>query len=195
MIRADRNNFLSFLQMPRVQFIGQISLSFGNTLPELCSKLKNFGVGRMFVRTAQDQNKGNTIQSSTYFENIIYRFIEVSYIVLTQSRPVITQTPPRVIIGKLDEIAALTRKSADTRSEFFGRIIERGVVLNGGREMKIPSIINPDWRLIRREDEDYYRKNTIKTQEASDKIRDQTTVNPLQEHIPDIIKFWARTNG
>jgi len=47
--------------MPRVQFIGQISLSFGNTLPELCSKLKNFGVGRMFVRTAQDQNKGNTI--------------------------------------------------------------------------------------------------------------------------------------
>jgi hypothetical protein len=181
--------------MPRVQFIGQISLSFGNTLPELCSKLKNFGVGRMFVRTAQDQNKGNTIQSSTYFENIIYRFIEVSYIVLTQSRPVITQTPPRVIIGKLDEIAALTRKSADTRSEFFGRIIERGVVLNGGREMKIPSIINPDWRLIRREDEDYYRKNTIKTQEASDKIRDQTTVNPLQEHIPDIIKFWARTNG
>jgi len=61
--------------------------------------------------------------------------------------------------------------------------------------MKIPSIINPDWRLIRREDEDYYRKNTIKTQEASDKIRDQTSINPLQEHIPDIIKFWARTNG
>ena len=44
--------------MPRVQFIGQISLSFGNTLPELCSKLKNFGTGRMFVRTALDQNKG-----------------------------------------------------------------------------------------------------------------------------------------
>jgi hypothetical protein len=44
--------------MPRVQFIGQISLSFGNTLPELCSKLKNFGISRMFVRTAQDQNKG-----------------------------------------------------------------------------------------------------------------------------------------
>jgi len=74
MIRADRNNFLSFLQMPRVQFIGQISLSFGNTLPELCSKLKNFGVGRMFVRTAQDQNKGNTIQSSTY--------LKISFIVL-----------------------------------------------------------------------------------------------------------------
>jgi hypothetical protein len=65
MSRADRNNFLSFLQMPRVQFIGQISLSFGNTLPELCSKLKNFGIGRMFVRTAQDQNRGNTIHSIT----------------------------------------------------------------------------------------------------------------------------------
>lgn len=68
MIQADRNKFLSFLQMPRVQFIGQISLSFGNTLPELCSKLKNLGVGRMFIRTAQDQNKGNstTIQSMTH---------------------------------------------------------------------------------------------------------------------------------
>jgi hypothetical protein len=108
---------------------------------------------------------------------------------------VITQTPPTVIVGKLDEITALTRKAADTQSEFFGRIIERGVILNGGREMKIPSAINPDWRLIRREDENYYRKNTIKTQEISDKSRDQTSVNLLQEHIPDIIKFWARTNG
>jgi hypothetical protein len=107
----------------------------------------------------------------------------------------ITQTPPKVIIGKLDEIAALTRKSADTQSEFFGRIVDRGVVLNGGREMKISSAINPDWRLIRREEEDYYHKNTIKTQEKSDQIGDQTNVNPLQEHIPDIIKFWARTNG
>ncbi len=107
----------------------------------------------------------------------------------------ITETPPRVIIGKLDEIAALTRKSTDTQSEFFGRIVERGVLLNGGREMKIPSVINPDWRLVRREDEDYYRKNTIKTQETSDKSRDQTSINTLQEHIPDIIKFWARTNG
>lgn len=65
MIRADRKGFSSLLQMPRVQFIGQISLSYGNTLPELCSKLKNFGIGRMFVRTAQDQNRGNTIYSIT----------------------------------------------------------------------------------------------------------------------------------
>jgi hypothetical protein len=108
---------------------------------------------------------------------------------------VVTQTPPKVIIGKLDEIAALTRKPIDTQSEFYGRIIDRGVILNGGREMKISSAINPDWRLIRKEDEDYYRKNTIKTQETSDKSRDQMGVNPLQEHISDIIKFWARTNG
>jgi hypothetical protein len=65
-IRADRNRFSSFLQMPRVQFIGQVSLSFGNTLPELCSKLKNFGIGRMFVRTAQDQNRGNPSDGSAY---------------------------------------------------------------------------------------------------------------------------------
>jgi hypothetical protein len=108
---------------------------------------------------------------------------------------VITQTPPKVIIGKLDEIAALTRKASDTQSEFYGRIIERGVVLNGGRDAKVPIAINPDWRLIRREDEAYYRKNTIRTQEISDKSRDQTGVNTLQEHIPDIIKFWARTHG
>ncbi|CAF0922399.1 unnamed protein product [Rotaria sp. Silwood1] len=163
--------------MPRIQFIGQISLSFGNTLPELCSKLKNFGIGRMFVRNAYDQNK------------------EVSYVVLTQSRPLITQTPPKVIIGKLEEITALTRKPLDTQSEFYGRIIESGVVLNGGREIKITSTTNPDWRLIRKEDEDYYLKNTIKTQETSDKNREQTSVSLLQEHIPDIIKFWARTNG
>ncbi|CAF0826330.1 unnamed protein product [Adineta steineri] len=163
--------------MPRVQFIGQISLSYGNTLPELCSKLKNFGVGRTFVRTAQDQNR------------------EVSYVVLTRSRPVITQTPPKVIVGKLDEIAAITRKPLDTQSEFFGRIVDRGVLLNGGREMKIKSAINPDWRLIRKEDEDYYRQNTLKTQDISDKSRDQSSISSLQEHIPNIIKFWARTNG
>lgn len=181
--------------MPRVQFIGQISLSFGNTLPELCSKLKNFGVGRMFVRTAQDQNRGNTISSITYFNVYYVFFVEVSYVVLTKSRPTITQTPPKVIIGKLEEIAAITRKAVDTQSEFYGRIVDRGVVLNGGRDMKISSAINPDWRLIRKEDEEYYRKNTIKTQDISEKNRDQTSVNPLQEHIPDIIKFWARTNG
>ncbi|CAF0890493.1 unnamed protein product [Adineta ricciae] len=162
--------------MPRVQFVGQISLSYGNTLPELCSKLKNFGIGRMFLRTAQDQNR------------------EVSYVVLTRSKPVITQTPPKVIIGKLDEIAALTRKPIDTKSEFYGRIIDRGVLLNGGREMKIPSAVNPDWRLIRREDEDYYRKNTLKTQDAKDTSRDTTANRSLQEHIPDIMKFWGRTN-
>ncbi|CAF0905915.1 unnamed protein product [Rotaria sordida] len=181
--------------MPRVQFIGQISLSFGNTLPELCSKLKNFGIGRMFVRTTHDQNKGNTIHSGTCLKTLFIILIEVSYVVLTQSRPLITQTPPKVIIGKLEEITALTRKLPDIQSEFYGRIIESGVVLNGGREIKIPSTINPDWRLIRKEDEDYYLKNTIKTQEASDKNREQTSISLLQEHIPDIIKFWARTNG
>ena len=56
----------TFLQMPRVQFIGQVSLSYGNTLPELCSKLKNFGIGRMFVRTAQDQNRGTPWYDATY---------------------------------------------------------------------------------------------------------------------------------
>ncbi|UJR38001.1 hypothetical protein I4U23_030683 [Adineta vaga] len=163
--------------MPRVQFIGQISLSYGNTLPELCSKLKSFGIGRMFVRTAQDQNR------------------EISYVVLTQSRPVITQTPPKVVTGKLDEIAALTRKPVDTKSEFYGRIVDRGILLNGGREMKIRSAINPDWRLIRKEDEDYYRKNTMKTQETTVKSQDKKGTHSLQEHIPDIIKFWTRTNG
>ncbi len=61
---------LLFLQMPRVQFIGQISLSFGNTLPELCSKLKNFGIGRMFIRTTQDQNKGRINLFQYYIESI-----------------------------------------------------------------------------------------------------------------------------
>ncbi|CAF1079837.1 unnamed protein product [Adineta steineri] len=63
------------------------------------------------------------------------------------------------------------------------------------REMKIKSAINPDWQLIRKEDEDYYRQNTLKTQDISDKSRDQTSISSLQEHIPNIIKFWARTNG
>ena len=100
-----------------------------------------------------------------------------------------------MIIGKLDDIAVLTRKSADVQSEFFGRIVERGMMLNNGREMKISSAVNPDWRLIRREDEDYYHQNTIKTQGITDKTRDQSSANLLQEHIPDIIKYWARTNG
>jgi hypothetical protein len=58
--------------MPRVQFIGQVSLSFGNTLPELCSKLKNFGVSRMFVRTARDQNRGKIIHNTIYFKTSFF---------------------------------------------------------------------------------------------------------------------------
>jgi hypothetical protein len=129
--------------------------------------------------------------SSSYLK---HQFIEVSYVVLTQSRPVVTNTPPRVIIGKLDEIAAITRKAPDTTSEFFGRITERGVLLNKGREMKIPSAINPDWRLIRKEEEEYFRQNTKKTQQT-DKTSDQSSVNILQEHIPEIIKYWERTHS
>jgi hypothetical protein len=77
---------------------------------------------------------------------------------------VVTNTPSKVIIGKLDEIAALTRKTPNITSEFFDRIIKRGVLLNNGREMKISSAINLDWRLIRNEDEEYFRPNTNKTQ-------------------------------
>jgi hypothetical protein len=100
-----------------------------------------------------------------------------------------------VIIGKLDEIAVLTKKSPDVQSEFFGRIVDRGVMLNNGREMKLSSVINPDWRLILREDEEYYRRNTIKIQDKIDQTRDQSSINLLQEHISDIIKYWKRTNG
>jgi hypothetical protein len=100
-----------------------------------------------------------------------------------------------VIIGKLDEIAVLTKKSPDVQSEFFGRIVDRGVMLNNGREMKLSSVVNPDWRLILREDEEYYRRNTIKIQDKIDQTRDQSSINLLQEHIPDIIKYWKRTNG
>ena len=107
----------------------------------------------------------------------------------------VTHPPPKVIIGKLDEIAALTRKAPDTQSEFFGRVVERGILLNGGREMKIASAINPDWRLIRKEEEEYFRRNTMKTQERIDKTLDQSSANLLQEHISDIVKYWARTNG
>ncbi len=100
-----------------------------------------------------------------------------------------------MIIGKLDEIAVLTKKSPDVQSEFFGRIVDRGVMLNNGREMKLSSVVNPDWRLILREDEEYYRRNTIKIQDKIDQTRDQSSINLLQEHIPDIIKYWKRTNG
>ena len=131
----------------------------------------------------------------SYFQNSSNHCTEVSYVVLTRSRPMITQIPPKVIIGKLDEIAALSRKPPDTLSEFYGRIVEHGIVLNGGREMKIPSALNPDWRLIRKQDENYYRENTIKTQEEPDKKYEQAGSNLLQEHLPNIIKFWARTNG
>lgn len=89
----------------------------------------------------------------------------------------------------------MTRKPLDVKSEFYGRVVERGVLLNNGREMKIPSAINPDWRLIRREDEEYFRRNTIKTQTTMEKTREESKTSVLQEHLPDIIKFWARTNG
>ena len=129
------------------------------------------------------------------FDDLIYYFIEVSYVVLTRSRPVITQLPPKVFIGKLDEIAALSTKPADTQSEFYGRLVQRGAVLNNGREMKVQSSLNPDWRLIRKDDEDYYLKNTTETLETSDENLEQKNANLLQEHIHDIIKFWTRTNG
>ncbi|CAF0771240.1 unnamed protein product [Didymodactylos carnosus] len=126
--------------MPRIQYIGQVSKSFGNTLPELCSKLKNFGIGRMFIRTAHDQDR------------------EVSYIILTKSRPVITKTPPKVIIAKLDEIAKLTQKVEDTVSTFYGITVENGEKRG---EMKLSGVTNPDWRLIPKANESYYLKNTF----------------------------------
>ena len=120
---------------------------------------------------------------------------EVSYVVLTQSRPTITSTPPRAIVGNLDEIAAVTRKPADTQSEFFGRVVQRGTLLNNGKEMKIVSATNPDWRLIRKEDEEYFRQNTFKTQSTTSQTGDESHTNELQKHIPDIIKYWARAKG
>ena len=119
----------------------------------------------------------------------------MSYVVLTQSRPLITATPPRATIGKLEEIAAITRRPPDTQSEFYGRIVERGTLLNGGRSMKIVSVINPDWRLIRKEDEDYFVKNTLRTEDASKTLRDSAGTASIQEHIPDILKFWTRAKG
>jgi hypothetical protein len=53
-------------------------------------------------------------------------------------------TPPKVISDKLNETAALTRKAPDTHSEFYGRRIERGVILKSGHEIKISSDINSD---------------------------------------------------
>ena len=107
----------------------------------------------------------------------------------------ISATPPRAIVGKLDEIAVVTRRPPDTQSEFFGRVVERGTLLNGGKQMKIPSVTNPDWRLIRKEDEEYFLKNTLKTQSATSRTADSSEVSELQKHIPDIIKFWARAKG
>lgn len=107
----------------------------------------------------------------------------------------VTRTPPKVLVGKLEEINTLARKPPDTQSEFYGRVVQRGVLLNNGREMKIPSAINPDWRLIRREEEEYYRQNTIKTQTTTEKIPDESNRNNLQEHIPEIMNFWTRTHG
>jgi hypothetical protein len=107
----------------------------------------------------------------------------------------ITATPPRAIIGTLDQIAAVTRRPADTQSEFYGRVIESGIVLNAGNELKIASVTNPDWRLIRKEDELYFLKKTLKVDDSPAKARDETSTSSLHEHVPDIIKFWTRAKG
>ncbi|CAF1083203.1 unnamed protein product [Rotaria sordida] len=84
----------------------------------------------------------------------------------------VTNMTLKVIIGKLDEIAALTRIPRDTGSS-----------------------INPDWQLIQKEDEKYFSQNTIKTQQTTDKIPYQSNIHLLQEYILDIIKYWIRTNS
>ena len=107
----------------------------------------------------------------------------------------ITATQPKTIIGNLEEIGAITRRPPDTQSEFYGRVVERGTVLNGGRSMKVASVTNPDWRLIRKEDEDYFVEKTLKTEDASKTKYDSASAVSIQEHIPDIIKFWTRAKA
>lgn len=107
----------------------------------------------------------------------------------------ITQTPPKAIVGELEEISVITKKPPDTQSEFFGKVVERGILLNEGREMKISSAINPDWRLILRQDEAYYKSRTQSQQTRMKAGDDRTKLSPLQRNIGEIIKFWARAKG
>ena len=58
-MRVDRV-FSHFFRCHVFNLLDKSVYHSANTLPELCSRLKNFGIGRMFVRTAHDQDKGDT---------------------------------------------------------------------------------------------------------------------------------------
>ena len=45
--------------MPNIEYVGRAGLFLGKSLPQICLKLKNFGIGRMFVRETYKRYKGN----------------------------------------------------------------------------------------------------------------------------------------
>ena len=44
--------------MPNFQYIGRSGIFLGKSIPQICLKLKNFGIGRMFVRETYKRYPG-----------------------------------------------------------------------------------------------------------------------------------------
>jgi hypothetical protein len=45
--------------MAAIEYVGRKATFIGKSLPQICMKLKNFGVGRLFVRGSIEQKPGD----------------------------------------------------------------------------------------------------------------------------------------
>lgn len=45
--------------MSKIEYVGRKAYFIGKSLPQICLKLKNFGLGRMFVRERFKKYPGN----------------------------------------------------------------------------------------------------------------------------------------
>ncbi len=65
--------------MSKFEYVGRAGRFLGKSLPQICLKLKDFGVGRMFVRDTYKRYKGKVARSERHFSNLI---LELSFVTI-----------------------------------------------------------------------------------------------------------------
>ena len=63
--------------MPNFQYIGRSGIFLGKSIPQICLKLKNFGIGRMFVRETYKRYPGEANISNLikFLDDLIQKIV------------------------------------------------------------------------------------------------------------------------
>lgn len=65
--------------MAKFEYIGRTGRFLGKSLPQICLKLKNFGVGRMFTRKTYERYPGSRSKTTFSIQNVMLRYVVLLY--------------------------------------------------------------------------------------------------------------------